>query len=413
MEEIKPMSIKNRFSIKMLLIALIALLSFSAFFTLSATKVSAATNGSQAIESWDISKDEDESLIAALFQSPTQSGKYDLVITGEGYMKDFNGEKNTPWVDYAKDVVSVSLPNGLLSIGKFSFYGFKSLTSIDIPSSVEAILPFAFAYSSNLRTVTGGSGLKEIQYNAFEACSLASFPFATMTTLTSIGARVFKGNQLTEVVLPSTLLILGDGAFSNCSKLEKVTFLGLDTQLRPNNQGNYVNFDGCATNLRVYAHKSTNVDEVVGNFITLCTAANCLVTTCEVCHSNDARGPHEGTWQEVTKPKKDSEGVLKLTCSLDSAHAETKVLPKLSKDCFEYEYKVIREATVDQMGLATYTYVIDGQSFIYTEDIPIVREGLLDEATFKDATFGIVLGAIALVAVLSFGIFWFNLKRKR
>ena len=40
------------------------------------------------------------------------------------------------------------------------------------------------------------------------------------------------------------------------------------------------------------------------------------------------------------------------------------------------------------------------------------RESYLDEALLKDATFIIVLGAITVVAVLSFGIFWFNLKKK-
>ena len=40
------------------------------------------------------------------------------------------------------------------------------------------------------------------------------------------------------------------------------------------------------------------------------------------------------------------------------------------------------------------------------------RESYLDEALLKDATFIIVLGAITVVAVLSFGIFWFNLNKK-
>ena len=53
---------------------------------------------------------------------------------------------------------NVELPNGLISIGRFSF-GNMNLKSITIPSTVTSIGNYAFYNNSNLTTIDDNSGL--------------------------------------------------------------------------------------------------------------------------------------------------------------------------------------------------------------------------------------------------------------
>ena len=91
--------------------------------------------------------------------------------------------------------------------GYYQFYGAfsdcTSLTSIEIPASVETIEWYAFSYCTSLKTVTfeKGSKLKMIQYNTFRDCT-----------------------SLTTIEIPASVETIERGAFSGCTSLQTVTF---------------------------------------------------------------------------------------------------------------------------------------------------------------------------------------------
>lgn len=60
---------------------------------------------------------------------------HSLVIAGSGAMYNYSTVKPTPWGG-SDNIVSVSLPDGLTSIGNFAFYKLSYLTSVNIPNSV-------------------------------------------------------------------------------------------------------------------------------------------------------------------------------------------------------------------------------------------------------------------------------------
>lgn len=68
------------------------------------------------------------------------------------------------------ELKSVTLPEGLISIGNDAFYGCKKLTSIVIPESVDGIGVGAFYGCTVLRSVSFGRGVKSFDGGNFYDC---------------------------------------------------------------------------------------------------------------------------------------------------------------------------------------------------------------------------------------------------
>ena len=143
---------------------------------------------------------------------------------------------------------SINLPDSLTSLGTYAFDRAK-LTSIIIPAGVTEIPSRLFgglSTNSTLKSVTLQNGLESIGANAFASCtaltefvipstvvSIGNNAFsgctgiATVTIpedskLESIGDTAFKGTGISELYFPVSLKALGKGAFNGCTKLESV-----------------------------------------------------------------------------------------------------------------------------------------------------------------------------------------------
>ena len=146
-----------------------------------------------------------------------------LAITGTGAMKDYSSEQ-VPWYYYYDLVETVSLAEGMTSIGINAFRYCANLTEITIPNSVITIGDGAFTQCSKLATVVIGEGVKEIGKSAFNYCtSLSSLTFGG--SVETIGSSAFSScYKLTSVTLPNTVTTIGNNAFTNCSNISDITF---------------------------------------------------------------------------------------------------------------------------------------------------------------------------------------------
>ena len=98
-------------------------------------------------------------------------------------------------------LVSVTIPDGVISIGKRAFWECNSLTSIIIPEGVVSIGSYAFCNCDKLESVTLPDGI------------------------ISIGDGVFSGcGSLISIVIPESVTEIGFCAFGWCYKLTSVTF---------------------------------------------------------------------------------------------------------------------------------------------------------------------------------------------
>ncbi|MBR4225935.1 MAG: leucine-rich repeat domain-containing protein, partial [Candidatus Methanomethylophilaceae archaeon] len=120
------------------------------------------------------------------------------------------------------DVMSVSIPESVRSVGSSAFRGCSSLFSVEIPSSVTSIGSSAFSGCSSLSSVEIPSSVTSIGSSAFKGCtSLSSVEIPE--GVASIGDAVFQGcTSLSSVDIPGSVTTIGSFAFSGCSSLSSV-----------------------------------------------------------------------------------------------------------------------------------------------------------------------------------------------
>ena len=146
-----------------------------------------------------------------------------LTITGTGAMPDYSytNEDLRPWYDYAKQVSSISIDEGISHIGGYAFGGFSMLSTCEIPESVTTIGSRAFWECTNLTTIELPSQLTRIEESTFYGCkSLQQINFPD--GLTYIGRSAFQGTGLISLVFPECIDTIGDYAFHVCFGLGNV-----------------------------------------------------------------------------------------------------------------------------------------------------------------------------------------------
>ena len=99
------------------------------------------------------------------------------------------------------DLVSILIPDGVISIGGSAFQGCYELTSITIPNGVTSIGDEAFEDCSSLTSIAIPDGVTSIGNWAFSDC-----------------------DSLTSITIPDSVTSIGYGAFYWCSSLTSVTF---------------------------------------------------------------------------------------------------------------------------------------------------------------------------------------------
>ena len=147
----------------------------------------------------------------------------ELVIDGTGKMYNFD-RGNAPWYDENRfEISSVTVRDGVTSIGKYAFQDCSSLTSVTIPESVTSIGDGAFYYCSSLTSVTIPESVTSIGNSTFYRCS--SLTSVTIPEgVTSIGTGAFTDCfSLTSVTIPVGVTSIGTEAFYYCRGLTSVT----------------------------------------------------------------------------------------------------------------------------------------------------------------------------------------------
>lgn len=108
---------------------------------------------------------------------------------------------------------SIDISSEVETICDNAFRGCNRITSLVLPDSVQTIGNWAFYNCSALESITCPTSLKTVGNYAFTNCSsLREMDFCD--GLNSIGEHAFTGCMLTSVTLPSSLMSIGEDAFT-------------------------------------------------------------------------------------------------------------------------------------------------------------------------------------------------------
>ena len=126
------------------------------------------------------------------------------------------------------NISSIVLPSTLESIERYAFGDCNSISSINIPNGVTKIGYASFWSCDNLETANLPSGITEIAYGAFYNCkklnNLGGLFNNVNGVLVDIGNRAFENTSLENIVIPNSVVSIGEYAFQYCSNLTSVVF---------------------------------------------------------------------------------------------------------------------------------------------------------------------------------------------
>ena len=142
-----------------------------------------------------------------------------------------------------ESLVSVTLPEGLISIGGNAFYGCSNLSDITLPEGLQSIGDFAFPDCKSLKNITLPLSLVDIGDNPFAMTAVninlspdhPRFEIIDGLLVDKTDKRLITypyASEAVEYTVPDGVLVIGDWAFSSCEKLTALTLPEGLTEIR-------------------------------------------------------------------------------------------------------------------------------------------------------------------------------------
>ena len=118
---------------------------------------------------------------------------------------------------------TLKLPEHLTEIDSSAFYHCGKLNGeLKLPDTVKEIGGFAFHSCGFTGKLELPTSLENIGNNAFEFCSGLTGKLTFPSKMNEINSSIFHETGITEVVIPSSIKTVRDGAFNSCMNLKKV-----------------------------------------------------------------------------------------------------------------------------------------------------------------------------------------------
>lgn len=128
--------------------------------------------------------------------------------------------------DIAKHMVKMIIPDNITTIDAHAFNhtAFNNIKYVEIPDSVLTIRQYAFTLMQNLIKVKLSNRLTTIEKSLFFGTSLSSIDMPD--TIESIGDKAFACSNISNIKLSNNLKSIGSQAFSDCDNLKSIDIPG-------------------------------------------------------------------------------------------------------------------------------------------------------------------------------------------
>jgi len=153
----------------------------------------------------------------------------EFVIEGEGDMWNWEyrfgdmNHKNRPWYSNLSNITTVTIHEGVTSIGDLAFMYCTNLTNVTIPDSIATIGEAAFVDCGRMVNFKFPSKLTFIGGNAFFGCSSLSGTLEIPLGVVYIGGHAFADcSNIEKIIINEGTEIIGGGAFGGCTNLSEI-----------------------------------------------------------------------------------------------------------------------------------------------------------------------------------------------
>lgn len=159
-------------------------------------------------------------------------------------------ETLAPWFDYSEEIKTVTMEDGITSVGDYAFaylynlenayiastvtdigknaFENSSVMNVYLPESLVSIGEKAFLYNNRLSYIYLPSNLKTIGISAFEGCWGLS-GITLPQSLESIGSNAFSNTNINHISIPQSVKTIGEGAFARMSNLGSIFVEGAES----------------------------------------------------------------------------------------------------------------------------------------------------------------------------------------
>ena len=159
-------------------------------------------------------------------------------------------------------LLSATISNSLTAITQTMFEGCTSLMSIVIPENITSLGLECFSECTALAHVTMYNNITSIGEKAFYNCSsLTEIDIPENIELTIIKEYAFSGTALTSIYIPNNVNVVEDSAFANCASLTSAEFQAPEgVRIGINNLGKLI-FNGCGSLVDVKFGFNSSIDK--------------------------------------------------------------------------------------------------------------------------------------------------------
>ena len=190
------------------------------------------------------------------------------------------------------------VPNSVMTIDKYAFYGCRNLIGVTIPETLTSIDEFSFFNCASIESINIPNSVKNICQNSFNGCT-----------------------SLKNVIIPNSITNISVGAFGNCQNVKNVYFTGTQEEWKKIN----IEID----------NDSLEKANIYYGFVP--------------CTENQHN--YYGEWQIIEKPTCTKTGLKQRTCKLDG-YLETVVISALG-----HNFSNNAKACLNGCGAANPNYV--------------------------------------------------------
>ncbi|MBO4873516.1 MAG: leucine-rich repeat protein [Lachnospiraceae bacterium] len=161
-------------------------------------------------------------------------------ISGTGQMENFIIDEVQPWLDFLDDIQTLTVEEGVTTIGRDAFENCVNLREVKLPDSLSVIGDEAFMSCSSLKKINIPGGITNLS-DAFMYCSSLE-KIIIPSGQETITSRAFEGcSGLKSVTIPVSVTEIRYYAFEYCTSLTDVYYAGTEEEwnqilILPNNE---------------------------------------------------------------------------------------------------------------------------------------------------------------------------------